>query len=124
MTLDGAWKDREVRGIGLVVFTGLVVSWVTQELQHNWHSFSSWEAFFFLWVINTLAVGVFGALVAAAIAGTHKFFTGEERKEGMETLVFYVVMTVLLGALAVAAMANAVRSEDDDARLVLSVLRS
>ncbi len=124
MTLDGAWKDREVRGIGLVVFTGLVVSWVTQELQHNWHSFSSWEGFFFLWVINTLAVGVFSALVAAAIAGTHKFFTGEERKEGMETLVFYVVMTVLLGALAVAAMANAVRSEDDDARLVLSVLRS
>jgi hypothetical protein len=60
---------------------------------------------------------------AAAIMGTHKFFIGDAWKDDTEKLVFYVVMTVLVGAFAVAIVANA-PIDDEDTRLLLSPLFS
>jgi hypothetical protein len=114
------WKDREARGIGLVIVTGLIVSWVRQGMQHHWHGFLSWESFFISWFIHTIGVSVFSAFAAAAIMGTHKFFVGAEFKDDVQRVAFYVVMTVLVGALAIAVVANA-PEVDDDARLLLTL---
>lgn len=113
------WRNRQAKAIGLVVFTGWVVTWVRQGVEHHWHGFSSWESFFLAWFIHTIGVSIFSVFAAASIVGTHKFFVGVERKEDMETLVFYVVMTVLVGALAIAVVANA-PEVGDDARLAFS----
>ena len=53
--------------------------------------------------------------------GTHKFFLDEEWKGDVGEAVFYVVMTVLMGAFAIALVANAPIS-DEDARLLLAPL--
>jgi hypothetical protein len=115
------WKDRQARAIGLVIVTGLIVSWVRQGLRDHWHGFASWESFFISWFIHAIGVSVFSAFAAAAIMGTHKFFLGEEWKGDVGEVVFYVVMTVLIGAFAIAVVANAPVS-DEDARLLLSPL--
>ena len=114
-------KERQARGVALLVITGLIVSWVRQGIQHHWHGFASWESFFLSWLIHTIAVGVFSVFAAATIMGTHKFFLGDERKDDVEQVVFYVVMTVLVGAFAVALVANAPQVDDDDARLLSSL---
>lgn len=115
------WKGRQARAVGLVVFTGLVVTWVRQGLEHHWHSFSSWESFFSGWFIHTIGVFMLGGFGAVAIMGTHKFFMGSECKEDIETLMFYVVITVLVGAFAIAIVANA-PMDDENTRLMLSPL--
>lgn len=114
------WQDRKVRGIGLVIVTGLVVTWVRQGVSHHWHGFTSWESFFISWFIHTIAVSVFSAFAAAAIMGTHKFFLGAAYNDDTEKLAFYVVMAALVGAFAIAVVANAPEVEDD-ARLLLSL---
>jgi hypothetical protein len=113
------WKGRQARGVGLVIVTGLIVSWVRQSLQHHWHGFASWESFFISWFIHTIGVSVFSAFAAASIMGMHKFFLDEEWKGDVGEVAFYVVMTVLVGALAIAIVANAPIS-DEDTRLLLS----
>ena len=113
-------QDRKARGIGLVIVTGLIVTWVRQGVSHHWHGFVSWESFFISWFIHTIGVSVFSAFAAAAIMGTHKFFLGAEYKDDVEKLAFYVVMAVLVGAFAIAVVANAPEVEDD-ARLLFSL---
>ena len=54
-------KSGETKSIGLVVITGLIVSFVRQGIQHHWHGFASWESFFTSWFIHTVAVSVFSA---------------------------------------------------------------
>jgi uncharacterized membrane protein YeaQ/YmgE (transglycosylase-associated protein family) len=115
------WKDRQARGIGLVIVTGLIVSWVRQGLQHHWHAFASWESFLISWFIHAIGVSVFSVFAAAAIMGAHKFFVGDRYENDIETLVFYVVMTVLVGAFAVAIVANAPSAGDNDAKLLSSL---
>jgi len=115
------WNSREARSIGLVVVTGLIVSFVRQEIQHHRHGFASWESFFISWFIHTIAVSVFSVFAAAAIMGAHKFFMGDKYENDIERLVFYVVMTVLLGAFAIAIVANA-PVYDEDTRLLLTTL--
>lgn len=112
--------DRRTKGFGLVVVTALVVTWVRQGVQHHWHGFSSWEGFFISWFIHTIAVSLFSVFAAATLVGTHKFFLGDDYKGDNEDLVFYVVMTVLVGAFAIAVVANA-PDVDDDAKLLLSL---
>lgn len=114
-------KGGQARSIGLLVATGLIVSWVRHGLQHQWHGFESWESFFTWWFIHTIGVGVFSVFAAAAVIGTHRFFLDDDWKGDHEHLVFYVVVTVLVGAFAIAVVANASAS-DDDARLLLSTL--
>lgn len=113
------WKDRQARGIGLLIVTGLIVSFVRQGIQHHWHGFASWESFLISWFIHTIGVSVFSAFAAAAIMGTHKFFLGDKWEGDVGDVVFYVVMTVLVGAFAIAVVANA-PEVDDDVRLLLS----
>jgi hypothetical protein len=117
------WKGRQAKAIGLVVVTGLIVSWVRQGLQHHWHGFSSWESFFISWFIHAIGVSVFSAFAAATIIGTHKFFLDDEWKGDVERVAFYAMMTVLVGAFAIAVVANA-PEVDDDARLLMSPLFS
>ena len=117
------WKSIQARSIGLVIVTGLIVSFVRQGIQHHWHGFASWESFFSSWFIHAIAVFVFSMFGAAAIMWTHKFFRGDDWKGDMEDLVFYVVMTTLVGAFAIAVVANASEHDDDDAKLPLSLTR-
>jgi hypothetical protein len=67
-------KNRETKGIGLVVITGLIVSWVRQGIQHHWHGFASWESFFISWFIHAIGVSVFSVFAAAAIMGRLSYF--------------------------------------------------
>jgi hypothetical protein len=108
------WKSRQTRGIALVVITGLVVAWARYGLQHHWKSFASWEQFFWYWFIHTIGVGAFTIFAAAAIIATHDFFTGAKWKDDQEVMAFYVVMTVLIGAIFIAVIANRTPSDDED----------
>ncbi len=114
-------KDKDAKGVGLVIMTGLIVSWVRHGIEHHWHGFASWDSFFLSWFIHTVGVSVFSAFAAAAIMGTHKFFLGDEWKGDVKEMAFYVVMTVLVGAFAVGLVANAPEVDDDDAKLLLSL---
>ena len=115
------WNSREARSIGLVVTTGLIVSFVRQGIQHHWHGFASWESFFISWFIHTIGVSVFSAFAAAAIMGTHKFFLGDRWEGDVGDAVFYAVMTVLVSAFAIAVVANAPEI-DGDARTLIFVV--
>jgi hypothetical protein len=66
-------------------------------------------------------VSVFSAFATAAIMGTRKFFLEEDFNDDVGTLVFFVVMTILIGAFAIAIVANA-PIDDEDTRLLLSPL--
>jgi prolipoprotein diacylglyceryltransferase len=97
----------EARITALTIFAGLVVSWVRNGLQHHWRSFPSWGWFFTLWIVHIFGVVLFCGIALAAIIYTHKLFLGYNLKnrDGNE-LYFYIVMTVLVGALSVAALTH------------------
>src|SRR5215469_15548472 len=99
-------RNLQIRNIALLLVTGLVVSWVTHGLQTQWGSFSSWRLFFGSWLIHTLGVVVLVAVVGAATVATHRFFLGSEHNGDHATLTFYVVTTVLIGAISVAFIAR------------------
>ena len=101
----------ERKRIILVVFTGLVVSWVSKGLRtHFQKGYPSWEGFFVSWVYHTIAVAVVSGLAAAAIFFAHEFFLGEdyniEYKGNLGKLFFYAVMTILVGAILLAVGAT------------------
>lgn len=107
------WKSEPNRGLVLFLFTGLVVSWVRHGLQHHWQAFPSWKLFFIYWFVHTLGIAVFTLVAGAVIIGTHNFFLGYKWREDKGELMFYIVMTVLVGALSLAFLAN-YRSNDID----------
>ena len=118
MKLKARWKDPQARRIALLVLTGLIVSWVRQGLEHHWKAFASWEMFFASWIIHTIGIAVFTAIAFAAITYLYDFFVGDERTDDSETVMFYIVMTVLVGALCIAFVANYVPSDDDYSALI------
>jgi hypothetical protein len=61
----------EARITALTIFTGLVVSWVRNGLQHHWESFPSWGSFFTLWIVHTFGVALLCGIALAAIIYTH-----------------------------------------------------
>jgi len=83
-----ARKGRPVRGPGLLVATGLIVSWVRHGLQHHWRGFGSWDSFFSWWFIHTIGVAVFSVFAAATIIGTHKRFLDDDWKGNHEQCCF------------------------------------
>jgi len=96
------WSHQR-KSYALVIFTGLVVSWVRQGLQHHFQKgFPSWGDFFASWFVTTLAVAVVSGIAAFAIHSTHRFFVGSEYEDGFDRLFFYTVMTVLVCALLIA----------------------
>ena len=76
-------------------------------MEHHWRSFPSWESFFTLWIVHTFGVLLLCGIALAAIIFTHKLFLGYNSKDrdGNE-LYFYIVMTILVGALSVAILAH------------------
>jgi hypothetical protein len=94
--------NPEIKRIALVVFTGLVVAWVRQGLEHHWKSFASWEDFFLSWFIYTQVVALLAVFAGGAIIGTHRFFVGSEYGDDYDKLIFYVVMTALISAIFIA----------------------
>jgi hypothetical protein len=61
-----------------------------------------------------------GIAAAVVIIGTHNFFLGSNFKDDRDELAFYIVMTVLVGALLVGALANYTPSDDDDMSSVVT----
>lgn len=115
MRLREIFQDVEKRQGALVIFTGLVVSWVRQGLHHHWKGYSSWGDFFAAWFIHTMAVGLLVAAAMAAIIWSHKFFLGYEKKgDNGRELMFYILITILMGALGIAFIANAPPRDDFD----------
>ncbi len=113
MRLKEFFEDLEKRQIALVIFTGLVVAWVRHGLQYHWKSWDSWEDFFIAWFIHTMGVALLMAASLAAIIFTHKFFRGYN-KEDYSEITFYVLMTILIGALGIAFLALRGPSDDYD----------
>ena len=107
-------QDLEGREGALIIFTGLVVAWVRHGLQHHWKSWGSWEDFFLAWFIHTMGVGLLAAVSAAAIILSHKFFLGYDKNDYGRELFFYVMMTILVGALGIAFVALKPPSDDYD----------
>jgi len=99
-------RNLQTRNIALLLVTGFVVSWVAHGLQMQWGSFSSWRLFFGSWLIHTLGIVVLVAVVGAATVATHRFFLGSEHNGDHATLTFYVVTTVLVGAISIALIAR------------------
>ena len=94
--------NPQTKCIALVVFTGLVVSWVRQGLEHHWKWFASWEDFFLSWFIYTQVVAFLAVFAGVAIIATHRFFVGSEYGDDNDQLIFYVVMTALVSAIFIA----------------------
>jgi hypothetical protein len=70
------------------------------------------------WFIHTLGVAVLVAATIAAIIYSHNFFLGYDKKEYGRELTFYILMTILVGALGIAIVAHWPPSDDlDDAAL-------
>jgi hypothetical protein len=87
----------------LVIFTGLVVSWVSKGLRtHFQKGYPSWGDFFAFWFISTVGVLIASALAAGAIFMAHRFFLDEEYKGDHDKLFFYIVMTILVVAILLA----------------------
>ena len=103
-------RNLQTRNIALLLVTGLVVSWVTHGLETQWGSFSFWRLFFGSWLIHTVGVVVLVAVTGGAIVATHRFFLGSEHNADHATLTFYVVTTVLVGAICVALIAKSAPS--------------
>jgi hypothetical protein len=99
MRLREFFQDLEKREIALVIFTGLVTSYVRHGLQHHWKAWSSWEDFFVSWFIHTMGVAVLMGVALAAIIYSHKFFLGYDRKDYGREIAFYIMMTILVGVL-------------------------
>jgi hypothetical protein len=117
------WKNTETREYGLVIFTGLVVAWVRHGLHYHWTAWATWEGFFVDWFIHTLGVGVLATAAAAAIIFSHTFFLGYVRKEYGRELFFYIVMTILIGALGIAVISLRLGSGNyDDSRAILNFI--
>lgn len=106
-------QNLEKREIALVIFTGLVVTWVRHGLQYHWKAWSSWGDFFAEWFVHTMGVTLLIGVAFAAIIYSHKFFLGYDRKEHGRELTFYIVMTILAAALGIAVVANWPHSDDD-----------
>ena len=113
MSVKEFFQDLEKREIALVIFTGLVVAWVRHGLQYHWKAWGSWEDFFVEWFVHTMGVALLIGVALAAIIYSHKFFLGCDRKEYGRELTFYIVMTILVAALGIAAVANWPHSDDD-----------
>ena len=94
--------NPQTKCIALVVFTGLVVSWVRQGLEHHWKWFASWEDFFLSWFIYTQVVAFLAVFAGVAIIATHRFFVGSAYGDDYDQLIFYVVMTALVSAIFIA----------------------
>lgn len=108
------FKDLEKREIALWIFTGLVVSWLRHGLQYHWKPWPSWEDFFVWWFIHTMGVGLLVAAALAAIIFSHKFFLGYTKEEYGREITFYILMTILACALAIAFLALRGPSDDFD----------
>lgn len=113
MGLVKLWEDVEAREVGLTVFTGLVVAYVRQGLQHHWKLWDSIGDFVLAWVIHTMGVAVLMAAALAAIIYSHKFFLGYEKKEYGRELTFYILTTILMAALGIAVVAHWPSSDGD-----------
>jgi hypothetical protein len=74
------WKETEAREVALTVFTGLVVAYVRQGLQHHWKLWGSIGDFLAGWFIHTMGVAILMAAALAAIIYSHSFFWGTTRK--------------------------------------------
>ncbi|WP_100177262.1 hypothetical protein [Bradyrhizobium nitroreducens] len=77
------WRNRQAKAIGLVVFTGWVVTWVRQGVEHHWHGFSSWESFFLAWFIHAIGVSIFSVFAAASIVGNRLKELKQRASEGI-----------------------------------------
>jgi hypothetical protein len=100
MTHPSHWKS-ETKIFALLVFTGLVVSWVRQGLAHQFKWFASWGDFFISWFVHTVAVAVVAVLASAAILRANRFFVDSEPEKDYHKLMFYAVMTVLVAAILI-----------------------
>jgi len=107
------WKRKETREGLLIIITGLVVAFVRHALAHHWKSWDTWGDFFIAWFIHGFAVMVFTAIAVAAIIYTQQFFLGHDKMD-MEAISFYIVMTVLVGALFIWFIAMNWSPDDDD----------
>jgi hypothetical protein len=94
------WKRKETREYLLIIITGLAVANVRHSLEHHGKSFDTWGDFFVSWFVHTFAILLLGAIALAAILYSHKFFLGQSMPD-IQGIFFYIVMTVLVGALCI-----------------------
>jgi hypothetical protein len=113
MRLREFFQDLEKREIALVIFTGLVVAYVRNGLQHHWNGWDSWGDFFAEWFFHTIGVALLMAVALAAIIYSHKFFLGYSKESYGRELTFYIVMTILVAAIGIAVVAHWPASDDD-----------
>src|SRR5579864_7304695 len=81
MRLREFFKDLEKREIALVIFTGLVVTYVRHGWQHHWKAWDSWGDFFAEWLVNTMEVALLKGPAFAQIKYHPKFFSGYDKKK-------------------------------------------
>jgi hypothetical protein len=107
--------SAEVKRGCLIPVTGLVVGYVRHGINKQWGAWDSIEQILGYWFIHTIALVLFMVISSAIILQLHEFFLGykaEGRTE--EELPVYVLMTVLIGAVAIFLMSHWVPSDDSD----------
>ena len=108
-----ALRKRESRFPGLLIFTGLVVTFVRHVLDPHR---VPWDFVQFLseWFVHTVGLIVLSAFAYMAIFSSHKFFLGEDIKESeTQRVLFYIVMTVLVASVCILLVAGYVPADED-----------
>jgi hypothetical protein len=103
------------RLIGLQVLTGLVVAFVSHDLEQHRVVWDSFEQFFISWIIHTVAVVALVGIAAFPILRFHKFFLGYEHegsKNKFRELGFYIAMTVLVASVCIFFVSHYVPTDD------------
>ena len=114
-------RSPKTRQVALIVFTGLVVTFVRHGLEKHWRPFESAEQFLIGWMIHSIAAFLLSAIAAIVIARSNRFFTGHQEVPELEDLVTYALLTILVGAIAILIVANW-PERDEDASLCLQPL--
>ena len=107
----------EWRLFGLQIATGLAVTFVRHDLEKHRVAWDSLGDFLITWFIHTIALLVLIAITTVPILRFHKFFVGHElstSKGDVETVGFYVLMTVLVASVCIFFVAHYVPIDDYD----------
>jgi hypothetical protein len=105
--------------LGLLIITGLAVTYVRHDLQTHHAAWDSFEQFFSWWFTHTMGIMLFIVIAGVAITMSHEFFLGSKFDDSskfddkFQQLFFYILMAVLVASLSFWLLGHHVFASDD-----------
>jgi hypothetical protein len=97
----------DIKRFLLIPLTSLAVTYLRHGIESHWASWNSIEQFLTSWFVHTFGLLLFMALTTAIILWSHEFFFEKKASgEAEEFLPTYIVMAVLVAAVAIIFLAH------------------